>query len=100
MSPSYRVELWVEGASPDPDRVPDVNRTVRARDPRRAIRAAALAASRAAGEPVTVEDLDVYPEAPTPGGYLNPALDACVRARVYYRLATFDASPGGWRWEG
>jgi len=66
----YRVELWIVGAHPDPDRMPDVNVRVRARSHGRALRAAELMATRAAYESdrlarflgVEVEDSNVYEE--------------------------------------
>jgi hypothetical protein len=66
----YRVELWIVGASPDPDRMPDVNVPVRAKSAERALRAAELMATRAAyGSDrlarflgVEVEDSNVYDE--------------------------------------
>jgi len=67
---AYRVELWIAGESPDPDRMPDVNVRVRGKSPDRARRAAELMATRAAyGSDraarflgLDVEDSNVYEE--------------------------------------
>lgn len=46
---TYRVELWVEGSEDqDPDRMPDWNGLVRARNEERAVEAAKLKAVKAA----------------------------------------------------
>lgn len=59
----YRVELWIDGEEGGEDRMPDVNRVVRAKSPERAVKAATLTAKRASGYyRIVLEDHSVFPE--------------------------------------